>query len=296
MRITLLASNRNISASELLSCTQRFDLTPMPTHVELVVQSTAEMDEQLKEGREILVGDVLAPYELIYVDPVKSQHIKEGRRIGGIPCIAALAGCKRLIEASTKPVIETQTSFNSAIRACGAKTSLGDDLPLPKFICLKGTRPSNRLAMYLQQEAAVMCFRNNKMAAVKIDMLLNQKPMLKLDPSAVQWIESQTLENMHKSSYVSIDSDGVTVLGEDTTLGQQVIQRAGLDARQLKNLEKVLMLRGVMIRPFSPTWRAGDVVEINRKKYVFLTVAHHVATAALGGASAMATKVWLASL
>lgn len=295
MRITLLDSNQNISASELLSCTQRFDLTPMPTHVEFTVKATDEWENQLKVGREILVGDVLAPYELVYVDPIKSQRIKEGRRIGSIPCIAALAGCKRLIEASTKPVIETQTSFNSAIRACGAKTSLGDDLPLPKFICLKGTMPSNRLAMYLQQEAAVMCFRNNRMAAVKIDTLMNQKPILKLDPSAVQWIESKTLENMHKSSYVSIATNGATVLGEDTTPGQQVIQRGGLDARQLKNLEKVLMLRGVMIRSFNPTWRAGDIVEINRKKYVFLTVAHHFATGALDGASAK-TKVWLASL
>ncbi|EYU47329.1 hypothetical protein KTH04_18540, partial [Acinetobacter baumannii] len=162
MQITIVSAGKIIPASELISATLRTDLVPIPASIEFTVQSTTELDSLLKEGELLTVNDISHPFELIKVTPLKTQTIKQDRRVGGISCIGILAGCKRLIEYSKQAIISNETSFNSVIRACGATISLGSDLPLPKFVCLKGSMPTQRLAHYLQQEAAVICFQNNK--------------------------------------------------------------------------------------------------------------------------------------
>ena len=298
MQIVIAAANKLISASELMLATLRTDLVPVPVSLEFSVKANRELEEQLKPGAEILVGDISHPLEIVLVQPVKSQTIKDDRRIGAISCIAVLSGCKKLLTHAERAAILEQTSFNSAIRACGAKNiRLGDDLPLPEFICLKGRLPTVRLALYLQQEAAVICFRDNKLNVLKLDSLFKQDPVLKLDFSEVSWLNSNQKEKLQKSSYVSVDQDGSTVIGDDTTTaGQAVIQRAGLDARQLKNLEKVLIPRGTIERPLNMELMAGSVVEISQNKYVILTAAHQVETGAVGGNVGSITKLWLASL
>ncbi|MNG53791.1 hypothetical protein D3C78_54470 [compost metagenome] len=172
MQIVITASNKLISASELMLATLRSDLVPVPLSFEFSVKSNRELEEQLKEGAEILVGNISQPFVIVLVQPVKSQTVKDDRRIGAISCIAVLSGCQKLIVNSDKAVIQSETSFNSAIRACGARNiRLGDDLPLPEFICLKGRLPTARLALYLQQEAAVICFiysRKRRLSALRI--------------------------------------------------------------------------------------------------------------------------------
>ena len=87
------------------------------------------------------------------------------------------------------------------------------------------------------------------------------------------------------------------MIGDDTTTaGQAIIQRPGLDARQLKNMGKVLIPRGTIQRPLNMELMAGSIVEISQTKYVILTAAHQVETGAVGGNVGSTTKLWLASL
>ena len=298
MRIAILATNKIISASELMIATLRTDLVPVPVSIEFSVKYTKELNDQLVDGAEIIVNDIPYPFEIVYSHPVKSQTIKDNSRIGAISCIAVFKGCKKILEQAKKAVILQQTSFNAAYRACGASNiRLGDDIPLPEFICLNGTLISERIALYLQQEAAVICFKETKICILKLDALFKQEAVLKLDPSEIQWFNSDQIEKFQKSSYVSVDQDGSTVIGDDTTTkGQSVIQKAGLDARQLKNLENVLIPRGVVHRSLSLEVNAGDIVEVEHKKYVILTAAHEVETGAIGGNVGSTSKLWLASL
>lgn len=298
MQIVITASNKLISASESMLATLRTDLVPVPLSFEFSVKATPELEAQLKVGAEILVGNISQPLEIVLVQPIKSQTIKDDRRIGAISCIAVLSGCKKLLTHAERAAILEHASFNSAIRACGTRNiRLGDDLPLPEFICLKGSLPTARLALYLQQEAAVICFRNNKLCVLKLDAIFKQEPVMKLDSSEVHWLNSDQREKLQKSSYVSVEQDGSTVIGDDTTTaGQAVVQRAGLDARQLKNMEKVLITRGTIQRPLNMELMAGLLVEISQTKYVILTAAHHVETGAVGGSVGSTTKLWLASL
>lgn len=298
MRIVILATNKIISASELMIATLRTDLVPVPVSIEFAVKYTKELKELLVDGAEILVNDIPYSFEIVYSQPVKSQTIKDDSRIGAISCIAVFKGSKSILEQAKKAVILEQTSFNAAYRACGSTNiSLGDDVPLPEFICLKGYLISERLALYLQQEAAVICFKENKIRILKLDALFKQIAVLKLDPSEIQWFNSEQIEKYQKSSYVSVDQDGSTVIGDDTTTkGQSVVYKAGLDARQLKNLEKVLIPRGIVHRSLSLDLNGGDIVEVEQKKYVILTAAHETETGAIGGNVGSTTKLWLASL
>jgi hypothetical protein len=177
MRIAILATNKIISASELMIATLRTDLVPVPVSIEFSVKYTKELNDQLVDGAEIIVNDIPYPFEIVYSHPVKSQTIKDNSRIGAISCIAVFKGCKKILEQAKKAVILEQTSFNAAYRACGASNiRLGDDIPLPEFICLNGTLISERIALYLQQEAAVICFKETKICILKLDALLNKKP------------------------------------------------------------------------------------------------------------------------
>ncbi|WOE40053.1 hypothetical protein [Acinetobacter chinensis] len=298
MQITLVDSGKILGASDLISATLRTDLVPVPVSLEFSVQLTPEIENELVDGKEIIVQDISHPLTLINVEPLKTQLIKNDKRVGAIACIAVLSACKNLIIPSAKAIIREQSSFNSILRSIGVKDiELGSDLPLPEFICLKGQLPSVRLAKYLQQEAAVICYRDSKISAVKIDSLFKHEPKMDIDPGQVHWINSAQLQHHNKSSFVSVESDGSTVISADSvTPGQQVNQVSGLDSRQLKNMEKVLIKKGEAIRSSNIPAFAGDIVRSNGINYVLVTTAIQTDTGVQGNSSGSLSKYWLASL
>ncbi|MFI7905588.1 hypothetical protein ACFMJG_25890, partial [Acinetobacter baumannii] len=83
----MVSAGKIIPASELISATLRTDLVPIPASIEFTVQSTTELDSLLKEGELLTVNDISHPFELIKVTPLKTQTIKQDRRVGGISCI-----------------------------------------------------------------------------------------------------------------------------------------------------------------------------------------------------------------
>ena len=285
-----------ISQAQLLESTLRYDLVPVPVTLEFSVIHSAELEKALVVDAEISVGEFQLPLTLLKVQPLKTQTIKEGKRIGAIACVAIFKGLQSLITPSHKAIIQSATSFNEALRGCGAKASLLNNLPLPEFVCLKGRLPTERLALYLQQEAAVMRTVKNRIECAKIDALFKQDPIAKYDPSAVAWVNNPTLKNNQVTSFVSVHGDGSTVVGEDTKAGRPIGYKARLDARQLRNLEKVLVHQGTILRPYDEKVVAGQILEISEKKYVILTVAHRFVSGALGGQPVMASKAWLSAL
>lgn len=286
-----------LSASDLVRCILRTDLVPVPSSVEFIMQDNEQTAKQARVGNTFTIGDFGIEYTIIKVIPMKTQIVKDNRTFGGFSCTAVPKGCERLIEAVSNAVIMQNTSFNAVYRACGAKVAFNDDIPLGQFVCLKGSIPTMRIAVYLQQEAGVIAVRDGKLGAFKINSLLKQQAKAQLDPSAVAWIDSEKLEAMQKSNFLSVDTDGSTVIGNDGIKnGQAVIQKAGLDSRQLKNLNTVLVTRGILMRAISPELNAGDLVKVGDKPYLILTAAHLIDTGSLGGATATASKFWLASL
>lgn len=296
MNIQIKDSGYLISATELISATFRSDLVPVPLTLEFSVSSNPRLLAGLVEGAEIILSQISATFKIVIADPVTSQQIKDGQRVGGIACIAVLSACSKLIEPCNKAIILNETSFASASRACGASVGFGDNIPLPKFTTLIGQLPASRLAKYCQQEAAVVRWKEGKVSFAKIDALMKQAPVTALDPSAVAWFVNDSIVKLQTARYVTIDADGSTEYQTGTSANKIVKQVPGLDSRQIRNLEKVLITRGTIIRPLDLKLQAGEVVTIDKVPYVILTAAHRFDTGSLGGSSMMVTKLWLATL
>lgn len=289
--------NALISGSQLLSATFRSDLTPIPATLELNVQSSADLDKALVEGAELLVGEPALSMVIVKRQDLKSMAIKEGSRVGGIAVLAVLKGFERLLSKSNHAIVLQQTSFGAALRAMGVKARVSDDMPLPEFICLKGQLATERMARYLQQEAAVLRLNpNGSISFIKLDTLMKGLPIAKYDPSAVVWVNNPKIEAQKKPSYYSVNADGSTIENENPSDDRGLLYLPRLDTRQLKNMEKVLIHRGTLVRPLDSKLFSGNVVEIDKKNYVILTGAMRIDTGSLGGASAMVSKVWLSSL
>ena len=285
-----------LSHDTLLTATLRLDLVPVPMTLEFSVKMTDETKSLLQVGKEILIGEDELSLELLKVQPYQTEQIREGERIGGVACVAISKGLKKLIEPVKNAIILDQASFNQALRASGATVALSNNLPLPRFVCLKGSVPTERIASYLGEESAVIKPNKNKIDCVKLDSLFKQEPVGQYNAGEVQWVEHPTLKENLITSYISVDEKGETVVAENTTAGRPIGQKARLDSRQLKNLEKVLVHQGTLTRPYDAKLEAGQLVEIDSKNYVILTSVNHFETGALGGEPVMMTKCWLSAL
>lgn len=295
MLITVLASGEAISASDLLSATLRSDCVPVPVTLELTVRSTEVLKKALVEDAVLLITDEYIPVVIVKSQHVDTQTIKDGERVGGIACVCILTGCKSLIEPTNKAIILKDTTVNEVYRACGAKTLFGSDIPLPEFVCLRGRKPSLEITKYLQQEAAVIYHRDGRLHAVRIEQLLQQEAVERFDPSALQWIKNALVTEYSLPSLITIANDGTNIEG-DLSISRPVGYMPRLDSRRLRNMEKVLITKATLMRPLNTNMQAGQVILVNDQKFLFLTAAHRFDTAALGGATAQATKVWLANL
>lgn len=287
-----LADGTPIAASDLLSATLRTDLIPVPASLEMVTQRTDALEKALAEGGKLFVGGDSIPMTIIKRQVVKTQTIRDSDTIGAVAVVAVLSGCESLIKPTTKAVILSGSSAAGAYRSCGGKSAFGADIPFPEFVCLKGMTPTREIARRLQEEGAVARLKAGKIHAVRLPDLFTGKPVATLDPSAVQWLENESVLKGLVVSVVSLDADGITING-DSDGGRPVIYRGGLDSRRARNMSRVLVLRGTMMRPFDERLQAGELVAVGDRRLVVLTAAHRVDTGALGGATATATKVWL---
>lgn len=295
MLITILDSGESISTSDLISATFRSDCVPVPVTLELTVRNTEELKKALVEKAVLLVTDDYIPVIIVKVQHIETQTIKDDERIGGIACTCVLTGCDALLQPINKAIALKDTTVSDAYRACGAKTLFGENIPLPEFICLRGRIPALKIAEYLQQEAAIIYHNNGRLHASRIDQLLQQEAIEKYDPSALQWINNPLTTEFSLPSLITINNDGTTIEGELSD-SKPVGYIPRLDNRRLRNMEKVLITQATMVRPLNMDMQASNVVTVNNQKFLFLTTAHRFDTGALGGATAQATKVWLANL
>ena len=290
-----LPNGTMIPGNLLLSATLRTDLVPVPLSLEFVTQSAPELEKALVKGAELRIGEEMLPVTIIKVQTMRTQIVRDNAALGAIAVVAILSGCVPLIEPARRAVIQSDTSIAAAYRSCGAKVAFSADIPIPKFVCLVGHTPTVEIARGLQEEAAVVMLKKGKVQAIRLADLMSGSTSWQFDPSAMQWIDSPAAEQRLAVSVVSLDDDGVTVNG-DPKEGRPVIYLGGLDTRRAKNLERVLMTRAVMIRPLDYRMQAGDMVQAGDRKMVILTAAHRFDTGAMGGATAMVSKLWLAEV
>lgn len=293
--IVVESTGRQISGSELISATLRVDMVPVPVTLEMTTTASPDLVEQLTEKSVVLVGDLPIPIVLIKVQQLNTQVIKDGQRVAGLSIVGVLQGCEGLITPTRRAIIQEDTTFLSALRACGARFRSGQDLPLSSFVCLMGGLPTEQIAMRLQQEAALMFFDRGSLSVVKIDEFLKRDPIAQYDPSSVAWQKNQTVESLKKSAFYSIGEDGSSIENSTPTLARPLDYKPRLNSRQLQNMEKILVRRAVLTRPLDLRLQP-DVVLVGDQRLIVVTAAHRIDTGAIGGNSVMMSKVWLYSL
>lgn len=295
MRVVIEKTGQIIGFDKLANNTLRTDLIPVPVSLELVVKADKELQAQLVEGAVLQVGDDQIRLTIIKVLHANTQTIIDDSRFKAIAIIAVLAGCESLIDPLSKAVILSDASFASAYRACGCKLKFNKDIPISGFASAYGSIPTTEIATCLQEESAVIQFDGKKLNALRLQELFTKDPVMTLDDSAVSWITNTKVEQKQNPNYISVGEDGKAVEGVKKS-NAPAKYYANADARQLKNLTRVLVTRGTATRTIDLSVYAGDIVLVKDKKYVVLTAAHTFSTGALGGGSVAASRFWLASL
>lgn len=296
MRIVVVADNKIIPMSHLMTATLRTDLVPVPVTLEFTVSEQDNYFSRLALGSKIFVADYSFEFEIVKHMPVQTQTVKDGKLIGALACIAIPSAFLAMIAPTRKALCLENTSFKAVLRAIGIKFPVGTDAPLEKFIMLVGSLPSERLAVYLQQEALVMVLKKGKVHFCKVDSFLKNDAVTVIDNSAIMWVDNKHSENLEVSTFVSVDIGDSSQVNETPTMNRYVEQRPNLNARQLRNLERVLICRGTVIRPYDERLYAGETILIQNKKYTILTSANHTQTGIFDGNFANVTKLWIGSL
>lgn len=295
MRI-VLPNSKTIGFDQLVSAILRTDCTPVPINLEFQVRMDDELIEQLKEKSVIHVTDDDIPLKIIYAIVDDTAIVKDDKQLKIGSFIAILDGCENMIKPSTKPIYLQNTSIGAALKACGVRTPISEDVPLLKFFVPLGETPTFMIARALVEEAAIMFIdENGKIAIRRLSNVMQGEAKLKLNASSVKWINSETKVRTEVPTYLTVNKDGSTVEGEikPGTKAQYVPLS---DPRRLKNISTALVTKGITQRAFSPDIASGDVFEIADAKYVVLTGAHRFDTGSSGGPTVSASKFWIAQV
>lgn len=288
-----------IGGSDLISAIYRTDLVPVPVSLELVVKSTDKIYPLLQTDKKLWTA---TETELIIVKSqiLNTQSIKDGKRVAAIHVIAILSGCEALISVAKRATSLKNTGFNEVYRALGAKISMANDIKLNQFICLKGQLPTERIALSLQKESTVIRYDgSNRISAIRLNELFKGDSKL-YDKSSVQWVSNPSVVTHGTVNYLSIDDNGSDIVG-DTDQSSAINYYPQADARELKNLKRILVTKGIITRQLDEYLYSGKLVSISSgndvgQPFVVLTSAHRYDSGAVGGKPIMATKAWLAQI
>lgn len=281
-----------LRGDEILTATLRYDLTPVPVSLELKVVGD-EQTKPLQVSDTLLILDEQIPLTIIKRQVQDTDIVQGDRHISTVFFVAVLAGCEKLITPAHKAILLSGTSFANAYRACGVAAAFGKDVPLTVFDCFFGKVPTFEIARRACEEACVIVFKDGRLNAVRLKELMNQEPLLQLDPMSIQYDHS--LNKALLPHFITVNPDGATV--EESLMGNKSANfYPNMDTRRLKNLRTVLVQKATVMRNLSVQFVAGDVFLVGEDKFVVLTAAHYITTGSLGGEMGMYSKFWLAQV
>lgn len=296
MNLIVESLAKSIGFDKLISATFRTDLIPIPVLLEFSLVLDDELEAAIIDGAKILVGGDLHSLTIVKVSYLRQQVIKDGKLIKAAACLAVLTGCEALMQPTAKAIILDQCSMATAYRASGCKVAFASDIPVIEFIALYGSFATHEIAKNCLEEAAVICYQDKKLHALRLRELLAKKPKALIDPSEIQWVTNTSAEQSQIHELVSLNSDGSTIESADTQRPLNASYYPKSDARRLKNMQTVLLTRGVLTRQLSFDLNAGDLLKVGDKTLVILTAAHRFDSGAMGGQSMAVTKLWLAEI
>jgi hypothetical protein len=252
----------------------RSDCTPVPMHVEAVIRVDSSIDKDLTEGNTFLIGN--NKFRIIKREIQQQRLSVANHGMDFISIIAVIDCCAELIFVKKNAVIRYNATMTDVYRACGAKiNNTTNDLTIDKFVCLAGNAPTYAIARSLQNQSAIVRYKNGSLDFFRINGLFKQNPITTLPVQGRYVIDSEFMLRHLVPTFVSSDADGNEVTG-NTDKVRAIRYEPFKNEMQLRNLSKCLILDSKVRMFLANKISGGDLVALqdSKQKLVVVTAAH----------------------
>ncbi|MDF0506605.1 hypothetical protein POK33_38285 [Burkholderia cenocepacia] len=279
----------------VISACLRHDLSPIPLTFEGQVRLTQHTAADYQDGRLIKINEI--PFRIVKSEPVRNAG---GGPQGKEPLSAvSITAFPDAIVGVAKPrrtaVVFSTASLSGIYRACGASVPVSGDVSVGRFACLVGHVPTFGIAQVLQEQSAVVMWRNGQLQAMNLRALMQQKPVDSVDASTAEDVRSDFLESDEVPLYFSVGPDGGFVSGNRRNDSQSVAFTPRKAVSTLNFMSRVLVRRKVITSKANPALRAGDVLNLSGTPLAVMTAAHFMKNGTDGGGPEQYTRLWLGS-
>lgn len=276
MNVYLAANGQQQLPGDLMvSWVLRSDLAPVPRTVEITMQDKNGLMDRLTEGASLWTGREMLEYQIVKITKDKPVAIVQGSdQMSVFSVTALLASCAQVSYRRDRAVVRENASIGELYRSCGAKAAIAEDIQIKRFACYAGQVPSFHLAQCMQEESAVLVYRDGRLAISRIAALLKQDPKDAIGQTdSTDLIESEYLQRHEIPSFFSLDEAGEFVMG-DQSLARAVMYMPRSEERTLRNATRALVTKRLIDSDLAQQLNAGDVIEVKGEKMVIITAAH----------------------
>ena len=294
-----LADGTQVRGDIIVRAVQRFDLTPVPSTLELVLRYDDSADARITYGTTLIAGSSSDQYEVV---KIRKTFTDVTQRQGEEPqqareVIAFLKSCAPLTRPMPRAVIKERRTLGEIYRSCGASCRVTTDIETVRFACYMGHVPTFGIAQLLQEEAAAPVWSNRgALAFVRLQDLFSGLPVDALASEATKVVNSPFLEQ-HEIPYAwsTVDNGSVVFGRRDAPRPAVYLPRTA--ERVLNNITKCLVVRRqVASAQFAGHIRAGDGIDVAGVRHVVVTAAHAWQAGSDGGGMEQSTSLWLGQL
>lgn len=295
-----LADGAAIGGEFVLRAVQRFDLTPIPSTLELMLRidaSDGQLGRQLSEGATLRAGLEGDRYRIIKRRRAASAWVQgpEGP-IDALEVTAILESCAPLALRRERAVLKEGRTMGEVYRSCGATARVAADIAVARFSCFAGQLPTVSIAQALQEEGAVTVWRKGgELAFTRLPDLFSGRPVDALERDTTLSVESEYLEDVEVPAAFSVAPNGSVLLGRREAPRSWVFLPR-TSGRVLDNLTRCLVVRRTVTGSYGAHVRAGDGIDVGGVRHVVATAAHVWDAGSVGGALEQSTRLWLAQL
>jgi hypothetical protein len=281
----------------VLRAVQRFDLTPIPSTLEVVLRADETLGGRVADGSLLLAGSSQDRYRVVKLRRATSEWTQR-RDVAAdvLEVTAVLDGLSKLALPLPRAVVKEGRSMGEAYRSCGAAVRIGTDVPVWRFLAYAGHFPTIAIAQAMQEEGVVPVWGADKALSFRrLADLFGGLPVESIAADSTRAVESRFLEQHEIPTAAATAPDGSVILGRrDTPRAVLHVPRA--PARVLDNMTKALVVRRTMNGSFAGHIRAGDGFDVAGVRHVVTTAAHAWQAGSDGSASTQSTQLWLAVL
>lgn len=285
-----------ISGDLVLEVIKRTDLVPVPLTVEATIRVMPDYKKVLAVGKNIYLpsGEEL---EIIFTEVIDLKGIHGSRIEKHVKIIAVLASVAPACYVSSKAIIKTSSTLASIYRACGCSVkSITGDFALKTFNCLSGEAPTFGIARALQENAGVVCWKNNALNFKTVKGIFAQTPIDNVAITGATDVSSEFLKRHEIPYFYSVDEKGEFIFGNREKTRKAVFV-PNKDEATLRNMSTCLYLSKIVEIDYTEAIVAGDLVWVDlAEKYAVITTASVFRAGVNGNPPAQFTKLWLGSL